>query len=54
MNYKVSIGTKIKDIEEGSGILALEPDDDSPEETMELSTESSTDENGNNIDSHIN
>ena len=36
MNYKVSIGTKIKDIEEGSGILALEPDDYSPEEIQAI------------------
>ena len=36
MKYKVSIGTKIKDIEEGSGILVLESDDYSPEEIQAI------------------
>lgn len=36
MNYKVSIGTKIKSIEKGSGILVLESDDYSPEEIQAI------------------
>ena len=36
MKYKVSIGTKIKNIEKGSGILVIESDDYSPEEIQAI------------------
>ena len=36
MKYKVSIGTKFKPTEKGSGIVVIEPDDYSPEEVQTI------------------